>query len=100
MPLSLVLRLGKVLAKKVEFAAAPWKRPPVHVDAVVKMPVGHPNNAKLTALTGMAGVWFCKAMMASTMLFVGSALPAAGTCEAVSGAVVPNALEIWERRPS
>src|SRR5689334_2172808 len=98
MPLSLVLRFGKVLLKKVELAAAPWKRPPVQV---MGGPSVHPVNPRLTALGVRPAA--CTALMASTMLFLGS--PAAPTppvfaCEAVSGAVVPNALEILERSPS
>ena len=61
----------------MEVAEAPWMRPPVHVDAVVNAPEGHPIKAKLTGLTGTLAA--CSALMASTMLSV--ALPV----EAVSG---------------
>src|ERR1700722_4357409 len=44
------------------------QKPPVHTDAVVKVPAGHPARAKLTGLTGIPRD--CKAMIASTMLFL------------------------------
>jgi hypothetical protein len=33
------------------FEGAFWRRPPLHVDAAVKMPEGHPIMARLTGLT-------------------------------------------------
>src|SRR6202795_1067393 len=88
-PLSLVFKVGKVLRKLVDVPEF-GSRPPVQTGVA---PAVHPAAFKLTAL-GVTPA-FCKAVIASTMLCVGSP-----PNELVAGTPIAPTNPIKERKPS